>query len=123
MPNVYGAEEIQVKLEVFLGTVFVNASTSNKNRIPLYLEGLQETKNLTLDLALVYLHRFVYSVSEDTRLEDKFVCLLEDFIISENFKVTEPSLCLAKSILQARSNARTLSNVTLARKILKSSTN
>lgn len=123
LPNVYSAEEIQVKLEVFLRTVFVNASTSNKNRIPLFLEGLEEQKNLTLYLALVYLHRFVYSVSEDTRLEDKFVCLLEDFIISENFKVTEPSLCLAKSILQARSNARTLSNVTLARKILKSSTN
>lgn len=123
LPNVYSAEEIQVKLEVFLRTVFVNASTSNKNRIPLFLEGLEEQKKLTLYLALVYLHRFVYSVSEDTRLEDKFVCLLEDFIISENFKVTEPSLCLAKSILQARSNARTLSNVTLARKILKSSTN
>lgn len=124
VPMVYSKEEIQTKLEVFLRTVFVNASISNKSRLPIFSEGLETQKELSLYLALVYLHRFVYSVSEDYRFEDEFVCLLEDFILSENFKVLESSLCVAKSILFARNNARvTFSNRTLARKTLKSRAN
>lgn len=122
IPTVYSKEEIEQKLEVFLGTVFMLSRSLNKERVPIFSNGLEEQRDIALTLALEYLNRFVYSISKDYFLEDENIICLENYIaICEDFKVREPSLCLAKSTLYERVNLRNiLKDSTKRRKLLKS---
>lgn len=123
IPKVYSQEEIQQKLGLFLGTVFLLPKALEKEKLPIFLNELKEERDVCLLLSLEYLNRFVYKFAEDYLLDDENIVCLENYIAScEDFKVWDSSLCLAKAKLYARVNARSiLKEEHHRKKVLKSS--
>lgn len=127
-PNTYSEEEIKQKLEVFLETIFRLSKNLDKDKLPIFTEGLEKERNVSCTIALEYLYRFVYKVSKDYFLEKESLANLENYIAScEDFKVSCSNLCLAKSILLDRVNRRnvlaTPYTKSLIQKTLQSRTN
>lgn len=121
LPMVFSSEEIQEKLELFLGTVFLLSKNLEKERIPIFNENLIDERNKALLLGMEYLNRYVYSVSHEYKLEEPAIVCLENYIDScKDFEVKDASLCLAKSILYSRVNSRNVLKGPNRRKVLQS---
>lgn len=128
LPQNIDSEEICFAFETFLSTVFQCTASISSENLPIFLEGYEIERNISLTLALEYLNRFVYAVRKDFKIEDEAITNLENSIAScKNFKVSKPDLCYAKSILLDRVNRRNVLKIpytrTLEQKSLQSRIN
>ncbi len=115
-------EHTELELVELLHSVFVFKKDIKEKAFAYFIESCGMDKKRALYIAMLYLQRFVYSVSESNKIEDFMVVSLENCIAeTSDFVLHESKLCAAKSLLYARVNARnTLKNKELIRNILKS---
>lgn len=122
-------ECVKEELENFLNSIFifpVYEETQSLNEFKMK-KAIFNSQSGVLEreafiLAMEYLERFVYSVSEDYLVLDPKILTLENYIVSceKRFPLSSASLCLAKSILFKRESSRTtLNDLYLLKKVLK----
>lgn len=124
-----GKENVKETLENFLDSVFLfpkydetEPMETFKNKEATFCDKsgvIEEVEAFTL--AMEYLARFVYSVSEYYLVLDPKILALENYLAKcENFPIFSANLCVAKSILLKRAGSRsTLNDLQLLRKVLK----
>ncbi len=116
LPVPYSEDEVRLKLETFLRSIF--RSTSYVDDLLIFRDELKNLRNEVLEIALEYLYRFVYKVSEYYKMDDTFIMTLENSIIKCNdfsLKNSSSELCYAKSILLSRVARRNILSSSLVR--------
>lgn len=124
-----GKENVKEALENFLDSVFLFPAYDGTEPMEIFKykevtfcdkSGVIEEAE-AFNLAMEYLARFVYSVSEDYLVLDPKILTLENYLVKcKKFPIFSSRLCLAKSILLKRENSRTsLKDLQLLRKVLK----
>ena len=116
LPVPYSEDEVRLKLETFLRSIF--RSTRYVDDLLIFRDELKNLRNEVLEIALEYLYRFVYKVSEYYKMDDTFIMTLENSIIKCNdfsLKNSSSELCYAKSILLSRVARRNILSSSLVR--------
>lgn len=107
LPKNVSKEEMCFALETFLNIVFQCTISISSSNLPIFLEGYEPERDISLTLALEYLNRFIYKISRTYKIEENTIANLENHIaFCKSFKVNDANLCYAKSILLDRVNRR-----------------